>query len=286
MPPSAGTTDVLPFTVLASNGQVDIEAQGQLEATATPDPMTTAVLRVSSQHLRLDRGAERGMFSAIVDNRDGYESISVWLTGASDDGEAVLKFEPSEVSVAAGSTARVRVSVRAPRPRAGESITRDLELQASDGRQAISATSKITQTTPDWRPVWSRVLVLFGAAFVVMGSLLPWVGTESVLPSVELFVREIEKHISLVDWNSLVEAAARVVVMVLAGLMVLGMTGRAGGLTRESAVLIVLLTAGLLIATLVKGGDEFRPPAYGLFVVWFGALLGYIGGLLARPRAN
>jgi hypothetical protein len=68
--------------------------------------------------------------------------------------------------------------------------------------------------------------------------------------------------------------------------MALGMTGQGGGVTRESAVLIVLLTAGLLVGTLVKGGDAFRPPAFGLFVVWFGALLGYIGGVLARSRQD
>ncbi len=283
-PPPAGTTDMLPFTVVASTGQVDSEAQGQLEVTATPDPMSTALLHVSSPLVRLG-SAERGVFDVVVDNRDGYDILRVWLTGTSDDGEALLTFDPGDVSVPARSMTRVRVRVKAPRPRAGESLTRDVEVRASDGRRAISAATRIAQDTPDLRPAWSRLFVIFGAIFAVIGSLMTWVGTTAVLPSVALFQQEIAKHVSLVDWNSVVEAAARVIVILLAVLMVLGLTGRAGGLTRESAIIVVLLTAGLLIGTLVRG-DEFRPPALGLFVVWFGALLGYIGGVLARPRQD
>ena len=285
-PPPAGTTEMLPFTVVASNGRVDTEAQGQLEATATPDPMSTALLHVSSPHLKLTGGAERAEFYVVVDNREGHKSVRVSLTGTSEDGDAMVNFDPSDVSVAARSTSRVRVLVRAPRPPAGESVTRELELRASDGRQAVSATTKLIQSTPDLRPVWSRFLVFFGAVFAVIGSLLPWVGTTRALPSLDLLERVIGQQVSEVDWNSLVEAAARVVVILLAVMMVLGMTGRAGGLTRQSAVLIVLLTAGLLIGTLVGGVAEFRAPARGLFVVWFGALLGYIGGVLARPRQD
>jgi len=65
-------------------------------------------------------------------------------------------------------------------------------------------------------------------------------------------------------------------------MMAFGMTGQAGGLTRKSAVAIVLLTVGLVIAAIVVGG--FPGPDIGLFVVWFGAVLGYIGGVLAKPR--
>jgi hypothetical protein len=286
-PPPAGTTEMLPFTVVASNGQMDTEAQGQLEATATPDPISTAALQVSSPHVRLPGGVNRTAFDVVVDNREGHEALHVWLTGTSEDGEAVVRFDPSEVFIAARSTARARVVVTAPRPRAGESITRNLELRASDGRRAVSASTKVTQTAHDLRPVLSRVLVIFGAGFVVIGSLLLWVGTERVLPSPGLFQQELNRQSILeVDWTRLVEGTARAVVLVLAAMMALGTTSRTGGLTRKSAALIVLLTAGLLIATLVLPGSAFRPPEYGLFVVWFGAVLGYIGGVLAQQRQD
>lgn len=284
--PPSGTTETLPFSVVASNGPVDAEAQGELEATATPDPMSTALLHVPAKHMRMDGGAEHIEFDAIVDNRDGHDSMYVWLSGTSEDGEAVLRFHPSELSVAAYSTAVVHVSVNAPRPRAGDSITRDIEVQASNGRRAVSASAKITQTSPNYRPAWSRVLVIFGAVFAITGSIMVWVGTKRVLPTLELFQTAIATYYEDVEWHSVVEAAARVVVILLAIGMVLGLTGRAGGLSRECAVLIVLLTAGLLIGTMVRGDVDFRSPALGLFVVWFGALLGYIGGVLARPRQD
>jgi MFS family permease len=65
-------------------------------------------------------------------------------------------------------------------------------------------------------------------------------------------------------------------------MMAFGMTGQSGGLTRKSAVMIVLLTIGLVIAGAIAG--MFSGPDLGIFVVWLGAVLGYVGGVLAKPR--
>lgn len=279
-PPAPGTTETLPFTVIASDGQVDAEAEGLLEASATPDPMTTAALHIEPQHLSL-ANARRADFRVHVDNRRGLEQLRVRLSGSSDDGAATLRFHPAEVVVSAQSMASVNLEVEAPRPPARQSITRQLNLQASDGRQAITAGAALTQTTADLRPAWSRVLVIFGVLFVVVGSFMPWIlFFDPEVPGVQQFIDEIQNQ-DFTD-GSLVERATRVLVLVLAVMMAFGMTGQSGGLTRKSAVLIVLLTVGIAIAAAVLG--MFPGPDYGLFVVWFGAVLGYIGGVLAKPR--
>ncbi|MGR0219703.1 COG1470 family protein [Agromyces sp. ZXT2-6] len=281
-PPAAGSTEMRPFTVIASDGKADAEAEGMLEASATPDPMTTAALFVQPQHLNLG-AARRGDLRVDVDNRRGLEPLHVRLSGSSDDGAATLRFHPEEVVVAPRATAAVQLAVEAPRPPARQSITRELKVQASDGRQAIAADASVTQATPDSRPAWSRVLVIFGVFFVVVGSFLEWFGGAGVnLPSIGRIMGVIQFQTFEGDWPYLVEAGARVLVLVLAVMMAFGMTGQSGGLTRKSAVLIVLLTVGLVIAGAVAG--MISGPGLGLLAVWFGAVLGYIGGVLAKPR--
>lgn len=278
--PAAGTTETLPFTVIASDGKVDAEAEGMLEASATPDPMSTAALFVQPQHLSL-ANARRADFRVDVDNRRGLEPLRVRLSGSSDDGAATLRFHPAEVVVAAHSTASVNLEVEAPRPPARQSITRQLNVQASDGRQAVVAGAALTQTTTDLRPAWSRVLVIFGVLFVVVGSFMPWfLFFGPYLPGIQEFVGEVQGQ----DYQdgSIIERATRVLVLVLAVMMAFGMTGQSGGLTRKSAVLIALLTVGIAVAGAVAGVTT--APDYGLIVVWFGAVLGYVGGVLAKPR--
>lgn len=281
-PPAPGTTETQPFTVIASDGKVDTEAEGVLESSATPDPMSTAALFVQPQHLDLG-SARRGEFRVDVDNRRGLEPLRVRLSGSSDDGAASLRFHPADLVVAPRSTAAVHLAVEAPRPPARESITRQLTLQASDGREAVVANASLTQARGDSRPAWSRVLVIFGVLFVVIGSFMSWfLFSDARLPTIEGFLGIIQSGAYADGWPYLVEAGMRVLVLVLAVMMAFGMTGQSGGLTRKSAVLIVLLTVGLVIAGAVAG--VIAGPGFGLFVVWFGAVLGYAGGVLAKQR--
>ena len=67
------------------------------------------------------------------------------------------------------------------------------------------------------------------------------------------------------------------VLLALAGLMIFGLTGTKGRLTRWSA---------LLAAAVLVGGVVIFSPTFGLgngvLVIGLGCVLGYVGGLLAR----
>ncbi|TFV81759.1 hypothetical protein E4V99_12375 [Microbacterium sp. dk485] len=252
-----------------------------------PSHPASVALRVDPAEIRLDAGEQRCSLQLFVDNNDAVEPLHIWLAGESDDRAVLLRFDPDEVVVPAQATATVGVAVRAPRPRAAGSLTRQLLFTARDGWREITVSATLVQSTPDWRPAVRIVLVLFGFLFVVLGSFMPWIqGSATALLTTQAIRDVFSDPDGVLQWQRLIEPLARIVVLILAVLMVVGLRRRARTLMRESAVLIALLTAGLVISAAIAGG--YPGPSYGALFVWFGALLGYIGAALAvsprRPR--
>jgi hypothetical protein len=70
------------------------------------------------------------------------------------------------------------------------------------------------------------------------------------------------------------------VIMALAILMIFGLTGRSGRLSRVAALLAAMLLIGTFVTVAVAGGDIM--PARGAILVLAGCVAGYIGGLLVR----
>jgi hypothetical protein len=279
--PQRGETVQYAFSIVASDGVQDVEAPGMVELTSPPEPILTAVLRVDppSQLIVNERQAA---FQVSVDNRRGVEPLGVSLEGSSEDGTARLEFEPAELVVPPGQVVSARLAVDAPRPAPSESATRRLHLIATDGVRSIEAHAVFTQATADRRPIVSRVLVIIGGLLVIIGALAEWFGGFSpFLPSIDLIGALARSQVDLRDL-SLTEPATRTIVLLLGALMLLGLIGSSGRLTRVSAVLVVLVTVGWLIflavAAVVPG------LGLGLPLVWVGAVLGFVGGVLARPR--
>ena len=162
-----------------------------------------------------------------------------------------------------------------------------LEIVATDGSQSLEATAELTQTASDRRRPASRWLVVIGALLVAIGALSPWF--MDVPPLLDLFawIRGLPFVQFSMNMDPLMvmftaEPPLRILLLVLALAMAFGMSGQSGGLTRKSAILIVLLTVGFLVTLAITA---FVPAlSYGLPVIWLGAVLGYIGGVLARPR--
>lgn len=279
-PVPRGQTVTRTFTVVATDGVTDVEAPGVLEVTTTPAPLTTAELAVTPRSLtRADD--RRGTFAVAVDNRRGREPLPVWLSGADEHGMARFTFEPASFTVPAGGVTRSRMTVDCPRPPSGETVARELEVVASDGEGRLAAAATFTQVSSDRRPLLRTLLVLCGALLVVLGAMLPW-----FLPFDEdgLTLVRAATQITDITTGEMLAAAAgvRVLLGLAALLMVFGLTGQAGSLTRKSAILAVLLSVGYVVAA-VSLGQEFRLSA-GLAAVWLGAVLAYVGGVLARQR--
>src|SRR5699024_4871972 len=94
--PPPGTTQTRPFTVVASDGTVEVEAAGVLEVASRAAPITTARIRVEPSTLATqDR---RGQYAVHVDNRAGADVLRVRLTGADEFGRARLTFTPTDLA--------------------------------------------------------------------------------------------------------------------------------------------------------------------------------------------
>lgn len=290
-PPPRGTSATHPFTVVASDGTTDVEASAVLEISSSASAITTAELRVNP--LKLDLGTRRdGFFGVDVDNRRGAEALNVVFSARSDDGRVRTRFAPPQIAVGPGAIGQTRMSVSSPSPPPNQVGVRRLEISATDGSESLSATAELIQTAPDRRGPASKWLVIVGAILVATGALVPWFqdgAGDHQTPQLDPF-RWIESLPGLSFSMPMsadtaiagIEAPLRIVLLVLAFAMAFGLTGRAGGLTRKSAFLVVLLTIGFLVTLAVTA--DIPALAFGLPLIWLGAVLGYIGGVLARPR--
>lgn len=281
VPPPRGTSATYPFTVVANHGTTDLEGSGVVEISTSAPAITTAALRVDPLNLNIGT-RRRGVFGVTVDNRRGAEPLQVALSARSADGLGHATFTPPQLAVGAGAIAHARMVVSSPRPETRQGAVRRLEVTAADGLQSLTTTAELTQIAPDRRGPWSKVLTIIGALVVGFGALSPWfAGFTPLLPFIE-WIRMLIGSSSFTAGPEVVEPLLRLGLLVLALAMLFGLAGKAGGLTRKSAILVVLLTVSLLV---FLAAMAFLPDLdFGLPVIWFGAVVGYVGGILARRR--
>lgn len=278
--PEPGTEATHSVTVSASEERQVARTQVSVVHAASTSPMTTLGVRLDPSVLRLGTG-RRGATTVVVDNRAGRQPVRVWLHG--DDPENALRFAvtPAELTVGPGQALSGRVAVTAPRAAGGGETSRPMTVSATDGRVAVVAAGTLVQTAGDRRP-WARlVLTLSGALAMIMGAMLPLLAI-SELSSFGIGLNDVAGLFNAsVDLGGVEQLVSfGLVIMVLAGLLVFGLTGRSGRLSRLAALLAVVLTVALLV-TVGVAGLSGRPDA-GAIVIIVGAVLGYVGGLLAR----
>ena len=278
--PEPGTETTRIVTLTASDGRRVARTQVSMVHSASASPMTTLVVGLDPSVLRLGSG-RRGAASVVVDNRRGARAARVWLQGDDPENSVSFGFSPTELIVGPGQLLTSRVTMSAPRPPAGREVSRPVTVFVTDGQSSVSAEGTIIQTAADRRP-WARVLLtLAGAVAVVMGAMLPLraVGNPTSFGvSAATVVDLIDAPVDLGVLGQLVNLG--IVLLVLTGLMAFGLTGSSGRLTRFSAVIAVLLTVALLVTIGVVGLSA--TPGSGTILIVVGAVLGYVGGLLAR----
>ncbi|GCD20344.1 hypothetical protein CTKZ_19060 [Cellulomonas algicola] len=278
--PAPGTSASRPFSVVVSDGRREVEATGVLDVSAPADPITTARLQVSPATLSTE--ARRGAFAVDVDNRAGTSPLTVRLAARDELGQARFTFSQDQLTVAPGQVARVQLSFDAPLPDGGTQRSRAVTVVASDAAGSVEGAATLTQTARDWRPVAKRWLVWLGALAMIAGALLPWLDGQVV--DLELVVTEASTG-NEVAISIAAAVAATLLVALLALIMLLGLTGT-GKQIRRSAILAALLGIGALVAQLQFPVDDAFVVTNGVPLILVGAVLGFIGGVFARPRAR
>lgn len=278
--PPPGTSASRPFSVVVSDGSREVEATGQVDVSAPADPITTARLQVLPA--TLSTRVRRGTFAVDLDNRAGTSPLTVRLSASDELGQARFAFSQSQVTVAPGQVARVQLSVDAPLPDGGTSRSRAVTVVASDAAGSVEGRATLTQTAKDWRPVAKRWLVWLGALAMIAGALLPWLDGQVV--DLEVVVTEASTG-NEVAISVAAAVAATLLVALLALIMLLGLTGT-GKQIRRSAILAALLGIGALIAQGQFPVDDAFVVTNGVPLILLGAVLGFVGGVFARPRAQ
>jgi len=285
--PQPGQEWTRQFTITASDGRTTVEGSGSLVQASSRAAIELLGIRVEPSVLRL-ANRRRGMLRATVDNRNGAQPVRVSLRGADPENIIRFAFNPGLVDVPPGQVAASAVTLTAPRPRGGQELTRPFTIMASDGRTETKAEGSLIQSRSASRPAWRIILTLLGAAAMIFGVLLPWraatgdTGLDlTANMAIDVASRIFRVNLTLGPLAAIANwVSVGAVIILLAFLMVFGLTGPKGGLSRKMAILAILLLIGVFVALAVTGQDF--APARGAFLTLAGCVTGYIGGLLAK----
>ena len=131
--------------------------------------------------------------------------------------------------------------------------------------------------------------MVLGAALMVLGAFLPWLrgapltGVQWTFDQFVLATTIDDGLVLRAPNGTEIFTSVGFVVLVLAALVLLGLTGPKGRLIRLAAVLCALVAAGFVVAfAVLRDGGLSAMPAVGLFAVGAGAVLAFAGSLIRR----
>jgi len=287
-PPPNGQTATRTLRVRASDENGAVDAAGVFDQSTSPTPISTARLLIEPQRV-VTRNTRTGGLRVRLENTQGSGTLRVRLSGSDPEGAVRFQFTPEVLDLPPGQTGWSAVRISAHRPDGGKELIRQIQITANDGNAAIEATGSFVQSSSDPRPYLRALLTLLGVLLVAAGAFLPWFGgDEARLPTVANFQESISyfgQHSpnGPSDYPELVQAAEpflRVVFLAMSALMLFGLTGTSGKLTRVSALLVAaMMTAGIIAySVLVNTGGLMA----GAFVAVVGGIIGFAGGLFVK----
>lgn len=284
------------LTVLAASGAQELTANAgltQSTSAAVVDPPIGIRLDPSVVHAKRRTGATR----VVLDNRRGTRPQGIHLEARDVENVVGFRIAPQDVQVAPGQSAMATITMQAPRPAAGETVTRSLIITAWDGHESIEGQGQLVQATPERRPFLRILLTLLGGLAMIVGSFLPWTvdparaGVEWTYPRVSNFLlgldtQAVDQVLEQLGVRGLISSllTAGGFTVVLGVLAMLGLFG-SGKLIRIAAVLgvlVLLLFFAAAIAALFVGSG-FPGLAGGWLVVLAGCVVAFVGSY--RPRA-
>ncbi|MGB7983463.1 MAG: hypothetical protein WCF36_22010 [Candidatus Nanopelagicales bacterium] len=289
-PPRPGGEVSRAITVTAKGHHMTAMTTVTLVQVAPRASMELLKLRLEPTVLRLG-GARRGRLEATADNRRGAQQVDLRLSGADTEDLLGFSFHPAMLHVGPGQQASAHVTVTAPRTPPGNEVTHAMTIVASDGRNDVRADGSVIQLSSSHRELARMVLTTLGAFALVVSAWLLFfaagneravdlsVGAISGELAADGRVRALDTEQVPLGLESLVSVGMGL--MVLGGLVLLGLTGRSGRLTRYAAVLAAVLVVVTVVGWAALG--EAAAPGAGAFVALMGCGLAYAGGILA-PR--
>jgi hypothetical protein len=284
--PRPGEEVERPFAVVCNDGTDESEATGSLTQAASASPITTAQIQLEPEHVVV-RNRRRGRFRVTVDNSRGALPLSVWLSGTDPEGAVRFTFTPPRLDVPPGNIGRAALRVWASLPGSGKEVVREINVKANDGVGAVEAEGRFTQSMSEILPLLRLVFTLVGGLLVVLGALRPW-----FLGGPTYDIGRLLELQNLVDFKALGELeniqklemitqpAARALMLVFAGVMMLGILSASGRFT----VIAGFLAAMLMVGYVAYAMSEFHSdgPAYGALLVVLGAIIGIVGGFCIK----
>ena len=268
------------FTVAAGDGHTTVDASGSLVQASSRAAIELLTLRLDPSVLRLPN-RRRGQLTAVVDNRNGAQPVRVSLKGDDPENAVRFTFAPAVLEIPPGQVASSAVTIEAPRARPGGELTRPIAIMASDGRTEVKSDGSLIQSSAERRPLARVLFTLFGALAIFIGSMLPWLAVSDrngFQLDAGTLAGVIGQDLDLLGFERLISVG--LVVSGLAVLMLFGLAGRSGRLTRFSAVLAALVLIALFVGLGLVGRGT--GPGSGALLVLTGCVLGYIGGVLVK----
>jgi hypothetical protein len=278
--PPPGQERTRQFTITASDGSTTVDASGSLVQAASRSAMELLAVQLDPSVLRLS-SRRHGRLRAMVDNRNGAQPLRVAMRGDDPENIVHFAFAPATLDIPAGQVTATTVTVSAARAPSGQQVSRPFTIVATDGRSEAQAQGSLIQSGADRRPLARVLLTILGALAMIIGVFRPWRAVSrqtGVDLNASSFMQVFNVNLNLAGFEQLISVG--LAILALAALMIFGLTGRSGRLSRLAALLAALLVIGTFIAFALAGRDI--GPAQGAILVFAGCVIGYIGGLLAR----
>jgi hypothetical protein len=277
------------ITIRACEGHRKTETTVTLVQSASAAAIDLLSLRLDPSVRRLGRRCH-GRLNAVIDNSRGASPVSLHLSGSDPERKIRFAFDPPTIHVPPGRQASAQVALTVPRTAAGEEVIRPLTITASDGWEEIRADGTLIQMATSQRALVRVIVTLIGGLAIILGALLPFVvnSHESAvgLTAAQIASRAdarypglgVPDHLPAGGFENAVSIG--LILIILGGLVILGLTGPTGRMTRSSAVLGLAIAVATMVglATLTRSSG----PDSGAVLVIGGCLVGYAGGLLAR----
>ncbi len=305
-PPEPGREVTRQFSVSASDGAKEVEADGTfVQSTSPPAPDEPMTVRLEPSIVRV-RNSGTGVTTVYADNRGGSRPRQVRFAGHDPERVVRFAFAPPAIDLAPGQVGVTQVQISAPRPDGGEEITREFSVVASDGNRDTEASGSFAQESSDRRPMWRILLTVLGGLLMIAGAFLTWnvgaslaipsdvgaqvspdiTGLEWSLPAIDVASEAVAPGVLFVDLPNRIDplVSAGAVIIVLAALALLGLTGSTGRLTRLAALVAAVALAVFVVAVGLQPGTG--RPGTGIFVIFAGCAIAFVGGLFAKPRRH
>ncbi|MFV0459119.1 MAG: hypothetical protein ACK5MT_10195 [Actinomycetales bacterium] len=254
--------------------------QVRLEQVASPSSMSTLAISASPSLLRTNRASAR--LTVGVDNTHGTRAVRVRVVGSDPENSIRFSIAKSLLDVPAGHRVTTEVTVKANPPGAHQEVERTFTLAATDGVRKVTTEARLVQAGRDRLPL-ARAVTTAVAALVIAGSTLLPVAPGGSLRTLDLDADLLARQFSgqSLALGGLEQVlTASLVLLVLAGGVLLGLTSRTGRLTRLCALLAAVVLASVVAMFLAAGAGVVIGP--GVAVGAVGCVLAYVGGRLIR----